>query len=61
MVPSILAELPRILASDRLTGPGNRLLAFAGLARVRLYRGAQDDLAADGRGPTPLSGDWNRK
>ena len=61
MVPSILAELPRVLASDRLTGPGNRMLAFAGLTRVRLYRARRMVWLLMGGDPRALSGAWNRK
>lgn len=35
---SPLAEIPRILACDRISGGRARALAFAGLARIRLYR-----------------------
>lgn len=54
------AELPRILASDRIGGARARLLAWTCLARVRLYRARvmarllwRGDAAA-------LSGRWNR-
>jgi GT2 family glycosyltransferase len=54
------AELPRILASDRISGTGPRLKAWACLARVRLYRARvmarlllRGDAAA-------LSRQWNR-
>jgi GT2 family glycosyltransferase len=38
MVLSPLAEIPRIIASDRLSGVRSRILVFAGLARAQLYR-----------------------
>ncbi|PKP85382.1 MAG: glycosyltransferase [Alphaproteobacteria bacterium HGW-Alphaproteobacteria-2] len=38
MPASVLAHLPRVLASPRLSGPGERLRAAATLARLRLLR-----------------------
>ena len=38
MALSPLAEIPRIIASDRLSGIRSRILVFAGLARAQLYR-----------------------
>ncbi len=38
MPASVLAHLPRVLASPRLSGPGERLRAAATLARLRLTR-----------------------
>ncbi len=38
MAASPLAEIPRILGSDRLAGPRQRLDAFRGVAAMRLYR-----------------------
>lgn len=60
MLPSILIEIPRILASDRISGPRARGLAFWGLLRVRLHR-AQRMLGLMLRGDhARLSGGWNR-
>ena len=57
---SPLVELPRILGSDRLAGPRHRLLAFAALLRIRLYRtGVMARLLVAG-GAERLSGAWNR-
>ena len=44
MAVSPLVELPRILLSDRISGPRARALAFLGLTRIRLYRSR--DMAA---------------
>jgi GT2 family glycosyltransferase len=38
MAASPVAEVPRILGSDRLQGPRQRLAAFRALAAMRLYR-----------------------
>jgi GT2 family glycosyltransferase len=38
MAASPAAEIPRVLASDRLAGPGQRLAALRGVAAMRLYR-----------------------
>ncbi len=57
---SPLAELPQILATDRLSGPRARLLAFACLVRVRLLRARlMADLLLRGD-PGRMSGAWNR-
>lgn len=61
MALSPLAEIPRILASDRISGVRSRVLAFAGLVRIRLYRtGVMLRLLA-GSASTDLSGAWNRR
>ena len=60
MAPSALAETPRILLSDRVTGPRNRVLAFAGLARIRAYRARKMAWLLMGGDPERLSGAWNR-
>lgn len=61
MALSPLAEIPRILASDRIAGARSRALAFAGLVRTRFYRTrVMLDLLAGGD-PERLSGAWNRK
>lgn len=61
MGASPLAELPRIAASDRLTGLRNKALAFACLARIRLYRAKIMLRLLAGGDPARLSGAWNRK
>lgn len=38
MLPSIVAHVPRVLASPALNGPGERLAAVGTLARLRLLR-----------------------
>lgn len=60
MAPSILAEVPRILGSDRISGAGNRWRAFACLARIRLYRARRMAWLVMGGNPAKLSGAWNR-
>ena len=58
---SPLAELPRIMASDRITGLRARMLAFAGLVRIRLYRMRRmAGLLAGTTDPQALAGRWNR-
>jgi GT2 family glycosyltransferase len=61
MGASPIAEIPRILATDRLTGVRNRVLAFACLARIRLYRSKIMMRLLAGGDPGQLSGAWNRK
>jgi glycosyltransferase involved in cell wall biosynthesis len=58
---SPLAELPRIIGSNRLAGPRARLLAFVALLRIRLYRaGVMARLLVSG-GEDRMAGAWNRK
>ena len=57
---SPFAEIPRILASDRIAGLRSRGLAFAGLVRIRLYRAARMAQLLLGGDPEQLSGRWNR-
>lgn len=60
MVVSPLAELPRVMLSDRLTGGRHKALAFAGLCQIRAYRAVRMfELLITGR-PERLSGSWNR-
>jgi glycosyltransferase involved in cell wall biosynthesis len=60
MGASPLAEVPRILLSDRVSGPRNRMLAWAGLARTRLYRMRVMLWLLFGGDPARLSDAWNR-
>lgn len=60
MIVSPLAEVPRILASDRVSGPRARVLAFAGLARIRAYRAGRMAWLLAGGDPEALAGRWNR-
>lgn len=60
MGASPLAEIPRILTSDRLSGPRSRALAFAVLVRIRLYRAVLMMRLLTGTDPDQLSGRWNR-
>jgi len=53
-----LAEIPRLLASDRLRGPRQRLAAFRALAAVRLYRAQR--MLAKLAGPVAPDAGWNR-
>ncbi len=57
---SPLAEVPRILMSDRITGFGNRLAAFQCLTRIRLYRARIMVKMLTGTDPAQFSGAWNR-
>jgi glycosyltransferase involved in cell wall biosynthesis len=61
MAPSALIELPRILRSDRIHGLRSRVLAFAGLARIRAYRAGKMAWLLIGGDPRRLSGAWNRE
>lgn len=61
MGASPIAEIPRILVSDRLTGVRNKVLAFTCLARIRLYRAKIMTRLLLGGDPRLLSGAWNRK
>lgn len=58
---SPLAELPRILVSDRISGARSRMLAFLGLVRTRAYRTRIMLGLCLGRDPTAMLGGWNRK
>ena len=60
MAVSPLAEIPRILLSDRISGPRNRLLAFAVLTRIRLYRAWMMAWLGFGGDPDQLAARWNR-
>jgi len=61
MAPSPLAELPRLIASDRISGLRARTLAFGVLTRVRLYRAGLMVRLLGGADPDRLSGRWNRE
>lgn len=57
---SPLAEIPRIATSDRVPGVVDKVKAFAGLCRIRVYRtGRMVDLMLRGR-PERLAQKWNR-
>ncbi|WP_245243158.1 glycosyltransferase [Pararhodobacter sp. SW119] len=57
---SPLVELPRVLRSDRLSGPRARALAWVGLWRIRLYRmRVMARLLVTGDAEA-LTGRWNR-
>lgn len=58
---SVVAELPRIITSDRISGGRSRLLAVAGLIRVRLYRTVVMIRLLVGNADNNLSGSWNRE
>ena len=60
MAASPLAELPRILLSDRITGLRSRVLAFWALGRIRLYRSQKMLWLMFGGDPERLAGRWNR-
>jgi glycosyltransferase involved in cell wall biosynthesis len=57
---SPLAELPRIVASDRLSGPRARWLAMIGVVRIRLYRSVAMLAASMNADPSPSAARWNR-
>jgi hypothetical protein len=57
---SPLAEIPRVLLSDRVSGARSRLLAWVGLVRIRLYRMRVMVWLMSGGDPDSLSGAWNR-
>jgi GT2 family glycosyltransferase len=57
---SPLAEVPRILASDRISGVRARGLAFAGLAYIRAYRTIKMAGLLAGGDPQALADRWNR-
>lgn len=54
------AELGRVLASDRVRGARARALAWAGVARVRLYRARVMARLLAGADAEALTGRWNR-
>ncbi|MBB5723651.1 glycosyltransferase involved in cell wall biosynthesis [Loktanella ponticola] len=57
---SPLAEIPQIAASDRVPRVIDKVKAFAGLCRIRVYRaGRMMDLMLRGR-PERLAAKWNR-
>lgn len=57
---SPLAEVPRIVGSDRVSGLRSRVLAWVGLLRIRLYRTRVMLWLIFGGDPARLSGAWNR-
>lgn len=60
MALSPIAEIPRIIGSDRIKGAGDRWLAFRGLVRIRLYRTWIMLRLLCGADPLRFSGSWNR-
>lgn len=60
MALSPLGELPVVLTSDRVSGLRSRVLAFAGLVRIRLYRARLMAWLLLGGDPAQLAGRWNR-
>lgn len=60
MAVSPLAELPRIMTSDRISGLRARGLAFWGLLRIRLYRCRIMLLLLWHDNPEDVAGRWNR-
>lgn len=59
LAASPLAEIGRLLGSDRIAGPGARARAFGCLLRVRLYR-ARRMLGLLTGGPADLSQRWRQ-
>ena len=60
MALSPLAEIPRILSSDRISGWRSRGRAFAGLARIRLYRARAMARLLLSKDAQNLADRWNR-
>jgi hypothetical protein len=60
MAASPLAEIPRILRSDRVQGARPRWRALLGVARIRLYRARVMTRLLLGGDPDRLTGAWNR-
>ncbi|PRY21199.1 glycosyl transferase family 2 [Aliiruegeria haliotis] len=61
MPVSILAALPRILTTQRVSSLENRWRAFFTLCRIRLYRALRMFWLLAGGDPRHLSGAWNRR
>jgi glycosyltransferase involved in cell wall biosynthesis len=57
---SPLAEIPRVLASDRITGVRSRLNALLCLVRIRSYRAGLMIRLFFGGDPRKLAASWNR-
>ena len=57
---SPLGEIPQVMTTNRVKGPRNRLLAFGGLTRVRVYRARVMLRLLLKRDPEALSNRWNR-
>lgn len=60
MGPSVIAEVPQLARSDRLSGARARLLAFCGLTSVRFYRAYRMAMLMLREDHSRLSGGWNR-
>ncbi len=60
MMLSPVAEVPRILTCDRVSGARSRAFALAGLTRIRFYRARVMLGLLMGRDAEELSGGWNR-
>lgn len=61
LVVSPLANIPKIAASDRLGGVGDRWLALRGLADLRFYRARKMLAAMRHHGAKTASTQWNRQ
>lgn len=57
---SPVAEIPRIMASDRLKGLRARFLALVGVTRIRFYRGVTMLAVGFGGAGSHASARWNR-
>lgn len=57
---SPVADIPRILLSDRVIGPRNKILAFLSLLRIRSYRAGIMAWILVGKDSKKMSGKWNR-
>jgi GT2 family glycosyltransferase len=61
LVASPLAEIPRLVRSDRLASPRERRLAFQALAAVRLWRARQMLAVMLRPAARPGTAGWNRR
>ncbi|OED49399.1 glycosyl transferase family 2 [Rhodobacteraceae bacterium (ex Bugula neritina AB1)] len=60
LLVSPLAEIPKILFSDRIAGAGSGIKAWIGLVAIRSYRAGVMAKLSLTRDPGALSGRWNR-
>lgn len=60
MALSPLGEIPTVLASDRVSGLRERMLAFTALTHTRFYRAKLMAWLLFGGDPARLAGRWNR-
>ena len=61
LVASPIAEVPRVLTSPRISGTRTRLLAWAILVRIRLYRSTKMLQLLLGKNPEEMALRWQKK